>query len=93
MYQVIFSKQAAKSLKKIPIDYQSLIKKKSEQLSQDPHKLDLKKLSGEYQGSYRFRVGDYRLFLKIDNIKKIIEIGEIERRTSQTYHLDLKESE
>ena len=85
MFQIIFSKKALKSLKKIPIEYQIQIKRKSEKLSLDPFKLDLRKLSSDYNATHRLRVGDYRLFLSIDIEAKSIEIDEIERRTTQSY--------
>ena len=85
MYQIIFSKKALKSLKKIPTEYQIQIKKKSEKLSLDPFSLDIRKLSSDYNATHRLRVGDYRLFLSIDTEAKSIEIDEIERRTTQTY--------
>ncbi len=86
MYQIVFSKKALKSLKKIPTHYQIQIKKKSQQLSLDPFKLDLRKLSSEYTATHRLRVGDYRLFLKINFESKTVQIDEIERRTTQTYY-------
>ena len=86
MYQINFSKKGLKSLRKLPISYQIQIKRKSEQLSLDPFKLDIKKLSPSYAASHRLRIGDYRLFLKIDSERKTIEIDDIERRTTQTYH-------
>jgi len=86
VYQIVFSKKALKSLKKIPTHYQIQIKKKSQQLSLDPFKLDLRKLSSEYTATHRLRVGDYRLFLKINFESKTVQIDEIERRTTQTYY-------
>ncbi len=85
MYKIIFSKKTLKSIKKIPTPYQIQIKKISERLSLDPFKLDIQKLSAYYTATHRLRIGDYRLFLKIDFEAKIIEIHEIERRTTQTY--------
>ncbi len=85
MYQIIFSKKALKTLKKIPTHYQIQIKKRSEQLSLDPFKLDLRKLSAGYTATHRLRIGDYRLFLRIDLENKTIQIDGIERRTTQTY--------
>ena len=85
MYQIIFSKKALKSLRKIPPEYQIQIKKKSEKLSLDPFSLDIRKLSSDYNATHRLRVGDYRLFLSIDTEAKSIEIAEIDRRTTQTY--------
>ena len=86
MYQVIFSKPALKSLKRIPAEYQIKIKAGSEKLRINPFILDLRKLGPEYNATHRLRIGNYRLFLQIDTTLKVIKIAEIERRTSQTYH-------
>lgn len=85
MYQIVFSNKALKSLKKIPTHYQVLIKKKSEKLSLDPFVSDIRKLSANYDATHRLRIGDYRLFLTINMEDKIVEVDEVERRTSHTY--------
>jgi mRNA interferase RelE/StbE len=41
---------------------------------------NIKKLKREYKNIYRFRVGNYRLFYKIEEQKKIIFIIDIEKR-------------
>jgi mRNA-degrading endonuclease RelE of RelBE toxin-antitoxin system len=86
MYQVIFSKKAIKSLRRIPKEYQIKIKVQSEKLSQDPFSVDLKKLESPYQATHRSRVGPYRLFLQIDTTHKEVIIADIIRRTTQTYY-------
>lgn len=85
MYQIVFSKKSLKSLQKIPTHFQIQIKKKSEQLSLSPFELDLRKLSSVYTATHRLRVGNYRLFLRIDLEGKTIQVEEIERRSTQTY--------
>jgi len=42
--------------------------------------LNIKKLKGEFEDVYRYRIGNYRLFYKIDNQKIIIFILDIEHR-------------
>ena len=42
--------------------------------------VNIKKLKGEYREIYRFRIGDYRLFYKIDETAFIIFIINIEDR-------------
>jgi mRNA interferase RelE/StbE len=42
--------------------------------------VNIKKLKGEYKELYRFRIGDYRLFYKIEETEKIIFIVNIENR-------------
>jgi len=41
---------------------------------------NIKKLKGEFDGLYRFRIGDYRLFYKIDEEKVIIFILSLKLR-------------
>ena len=41
---------------------------------------NIKKLKGEYREIYRFRMGDYRLFYKIDEDESIIFVINIENR-------------
>jgi mRNA interferase RelE/StbE len=41
---------------------------------------NIKKLKGDYREIYRFRIGDYRLFYKVDEKELIIFIINIEDR-------------
>ena len=41
---------------------------------------NIKKLKGEYKDVYRFRLGDYRLFYKIDEQESLVFIVDIESR-------------
>jgi len=41
---------------------------------------NIKKLKGEYDGFYRFRIGNYRLFYTINKQKVIVFILEITQR-------------
>lgn len=85
MYPVTSSHKAIKFLTKIPKDYQKLIKKKLELLSQNPHSLDVITITGASKADKRLRVGDYRIFFKINNETKQIIIADIKRRTTTTY--------
>jgi len=42
--------------------------------------VNIKKLKGDYKEIYRFRIGDYRIFYKIDENESIIFIINIENR-------------
>lgn len=84
MYTIEFSKKAVKSLKSVPKDIQLHIKKKLQKLQDSPFDQDLKKITYT-KVSHRLRVGDYRIFLKIDSTRKYVIIADIRRRTTQTY--------
>jgi mRNA interferase RelE/StbE len=42
--------------------------------------INIKRLKGDYREIYRFRIGDYRLFYKIEEKMKIVFILNIENR-------------
>ena len=50
----------------------------------DPFTGDIAKID-EKENSWRRRVGIYRIFYNIKTEERVIEITEIERRTSKTY--------
>ena len=51
------------------------------QLRDNPHYgINIKKLKGTFEGYYRYRVGNYRLFYLIENEKLIIAIVDFKHR-------------
>lgn len=51
------------------------------QLRQNPYYgTNIKKLKGEFEGYYRYRLGDYRLFYLIDDGKVIVVIVDLRHR-------------
>ena len=51
------------------------------QLRQNPYYgTNIKKLKGEFEGYYRYRIGDYRLFYLIDDGKIIVVVVDLRHR-------------
>ncbi|MDP1783872.1 MAG: type II toxin-antitoxin system RelE/ParE family toxin [Sulfuricurvum sp.] len=51
------------------------------QLRQNPYYgTNIKKLKGEFEGYYRYRIGDYRLFYLIDDGKVIVVVIDLRHR-------------
>ncbi len=51
------------------------------QLKSNPfHGTNIKKLKGKFEGYYRYRVGNYRLFYLIENEKTIIIVVNLKHR-------------
>lgn len=72
MYQLKIHRQVIKKLKKLsPKEYHQIIKA-IKNLSQNPLNPQVKRLSGKHQGSYRLRIGGWRLLFTKDEKKKII---------------------
>ena len=85
MYKVAYSPRSAKSLKKIPRQYQINIKNKIEKLSKDPYIPGTIKLVDYPAAEFRYRVGNYRILFDINDEEKIIEILDIRKRDEKTY--------
>jgi len=53
------------------------------QLKSNPYYgTNIKKLKGEFEGYYRYRIGNYRLFYLIENEKVLIVIVDLRHRQS-----------
>ncbi len=77
MYEIVFSDKAKQQFKKLEKQIQERIGSVLERIKIRPHSF-VEKLVGE-QG-YKLRVGDYRVFLDIDNYKLIILILKLGHR-------------
>lgn len=74
-YKILFTYRALKDLEKIDTETKIRIGEKLKEYSKDPLKY-AKKLSNPIIGSYRFRIGDYRVIFDIDGEKiDILRIG------------------
>lgn len=78
MYQILFSTQARKAIRKLPNETRSLIKESIEVLANNPRPRLCKKLSG--REAYRIRVRDYRIIYRIIDTELIIDIVKIGHR-------------
>jgi len=73
-----FEKKIIKLEQKVYIKIKNIV---YPQLKKNPfYGTNIKKLKGEYEGVYRYRVGNYRLFYVIDNDKVIVIITTISHR-------------
>ena len=77
MYQVIFTPKAEKQLSKLPKDIQVRIINALKRIRIRPE-IHLTKLVGD--NAYKFRVGDYRLFIDIIQNKLILLIVKVGHR-------------
>jgi len=71
MYNIVLTKRALKDIEKINVEIKSKIGGKIEILTKDPFG-NSKKLSNSKIGTYRYRVGDYRVIFDIENDTVII---------------------
>ncbi len=71
MYKIIITKRAARDLDLLDLVIKNRIGKKLKEYATDPISY-ARKLSHPEIGTYRFRIGDYRVIFDIDDDKLII---------------------
>ena len=85
MYTAILTKRAERSFKKIPKEFQLKIKEAILNLEDNPFSSGTIRLTNYPVAEYRKRAGNYRILFDIVEVKKILIIADIRRRTSTTY--------
>ena len=81
-FKIAETKEFQKNIKKLDSKIYTKIKNiVYPQLKKNPFfGTNIKKLKGEYEGVYRYRIGNYRLFYIIDNDKVIVIVTTISHR-------------
>ncbi len=80
MFEVKYSNQALKFLKKTDKILQQRLLKKFEELQIDPFPGEVKTVVGYKEKIYRVRVGDYRILYEVDHGANILGIIKIDKR-------------
>jgi len=65
MYRIVFTNRALRDLEKIDKETQIRIAKKLKEYVENPLKY-ARKLISQHIGTYRFKIGDYRIIFDID---------------------------
>ena len=79
MYKIIFSKNADKSLRRMPSNIVVIIVQKIKELASNPHKMrNVKKLTNH--PGYRLRVGDWRVVYTVNDNELLILVINVKTR-------------
>lgn len=79
MYQVEYSKQSIRTLRRLPTSLAALIRSRIEALAQNPFDAQgVKKLVG--RDGYRLRVGDWRVLYLVDGQRLRVLVMDIRPR-------------
>jgi len=80
VYTIVYTKEAAKSLQRLPRNTAQLIREKLEMIAANPFAdhPNAKKLQG--REGYRLRVGDWRVIYKIQNQQLLIIVLKVASR-------------
>ena len=77
-FEIKFSKQATKFLRKLPKDVLARVKSKFRNLSEKPFRY-LEHL--ESDNYYKFRIGEYRALIDLDFANKILWVRVFDKRS------------
>jgi mRNA interferase RelE/StbE len=80
MYKIIFTKDAQKTLLRLPKNTAILVRQKLEQLAEDPYASNLNAKKLQNRQGYRLRVGDWRVIYELQNDELIILVLKIAPR-------------
>jgi len=76
MYQIEYSKQSIRALRRMPANMAALIRSKIEGVAQDPLGAQgVKKLSGREE--YRLRIGDWRMLYLLDGQRLRVLVTDV----------------
>ena len=80
MYKIVFTKQAIRSMKKMPRNLQELMREKLDQIAGDPFASHHNVTKLQNREGYRLRVGDWRVIYDLQNEKLVIMVLKVATR-------------
>jgi len=84
-WRIVLHRTAARSLKTAPAKDRERIQSALRSMTENPFGGDVSALHGAREGSYRRRVGSWRLLFVVHTDTNTINVVGIVRRTSSTY--------
>jgi mRNA interferase RelE/StbE len=80
MYEIFFTKQSDRALRKMPRNKSNLIRDKLAVIANDPYAQHNNVTKLQNRSGYRLRVGDWRIIYEIQNDKLVILVLKIAPR-------------
>jgi mRNA interferase RelE/StbE len=80
VYKIVFTKQAVKSLQRIPRNITDLIREKLAQLAADPFAKHLNVTKLQNRPGNRLRVGDWRVIYEIQKEQLVVMVLKVAPR-------------
>lgn len=80
MYEIFFTKQADRALRKMSRKTARLIREKLDQLAQDPYARNPNVTRLQGRPGYRLRVGDWRVIYELEDDRLVIMVLKVAPR-------------
>lgn len=77
MYEIVFSKEAARALRKMPRNLAQLIREKLNQIAANPYAPHNNVTKLQNRPGYRLRIGDWRVIYDIEDKRLVILVLKI----------------
>ena len=84
-YQIEVRRKARKALVRLRGQDQARIEAKIDALADDPHPLGCEPVKAATRGTYRVRVGDYRVIYTVLGAERLIIVARVRKRDESTY--------
>jgi mRNA interferase RelE/StbE len=85
MYRVDIERRALKDTKRFPRQDKQRIVEAIDSLSEDPRPHGCRPVRAAPHGTYRIRVGNYRVIYIVDDNEQTVTVARIARRDEDTY--------
>jgi mRNA interferase RelE/StbE len=84
-YQIRIGKRARKEVARLPRQDQARVLVAVKALAQDPRPSGCRPIKVAGQGTYRVRVGDYRVIYTVLDDERVVVVARVARRSESTY--------
>jgi mRNA interferase RelE/StbE len=84
-YQIRIGRRVRKEMARLPRQDQARILAAIKALAGDPRPAGCRPVKGAGQGTYRVRVGDYRVIYAVCEDEQVIIVARVARRNESTY--------
>lgn len=85
MYRLEVERQAQKALARLPRDIQQRIEAKIDSLAEDPRPAGCEPVQDAPKGTYRARVGRYRVIYVVLDDEQVAIVAKVRKRDESTY--------
>jgi mRNA interferase RelE/StbE len=84
-WKIVIDRQPRKEMRRLPSDLRKRIDWAILALAEDPRPVGCKPVKDAPQGTYRVRVGDYRVVYTVLDSDKVIVVARVRKRDESTY--------